>query len=309
MFYAAIGASDAVGFGSTVPCFPFADCPDGTGYVPLTARRLKADGKIVSLTNLGIPGAVLSSETQTLGNSFGRGIQGNFIDRELPFVPRNATLVTIFAGGNDANTIGEAVQRGQAGTDPTAFVATQVTNFGRDLRTLVTGVRDRAPGARIILLNLPNMAGLPYATPLTVAQRRILQSIAVGLSAQANTLATQGVIVLDLMCDARSYVPGNYSSDGFHPNDAGYAYLGELSYLAATTGSGPAPRASCPQMAMFSPAHALTLFQERFAIRREHRRRAMEPRSTMVLLSTAKRPGPPKNLFAPPARRHRGEVR
>ena len=77
VFYAAIGASDAVGFGSTVPCFPFADCPDGTGYVPLTARRLKADGKIVSLTNLGIPGAVLSSETQTLGNSFGRGIQGS----------------------------------------------------------------------------------------------------------------------------------------------------------------------------------------------------------------------------------------
>jgi lysophospholipase L1-like esterase len=251
VFYAAIGASDAVGVGSSVPCFPFADCPDGTGYVPLTARRLKADGKIVSLTNLGIPGAVLSNEIQTLGNSLGRGIQGNFIDRELPFVPRNATLVTIFAGGNDANTIGEAVARGQGGADPTAFIASQVTNFGRDYRTLVSGVRERAPNARVIVLNLPNMAGLPYAAPLTLAQKRILQSIAVGLSAQANALATQGVLVIDLMCDQRSYVGANYSSDGFHPNDAGYSYLHSLIYPASTTGSAPPPSASCGAMAQF----------------------------------------------------------
>jgi lysophospholipase L1-like esterase len=251
VFYAAIGASDAVGVGATVPCFPFADCPDGTGYVPLTARRLRTDGKIVSLTNLGIPGAVLNSEIQTLGNSLGRGIQGNFIDRELPFVPRNATLVTIFAGGNDANTIGEAVAQGRGGADPTGFVGSLVTNFGRDMRSLVTGVRDRAPNARIIVLNLPNMAGLPYAAPLTVAQKRILQSIAVGLSAQANALATQGVLVLDLMCDARTYQQGNYSSDGFHPNDAGYTYLHGLVYAAATTGSAPPPSASCGPMALF----------------------------------------------------------
>jgi lysophospholipase L1-like esterase len=251
VFYAAIGASDAVGVGATVPCFPFADCPDGTGYVPLTARRLKSDGKIVGLTNLGIPGAVLSAEIQNLGNSLGRGIQGNFIDRELPFVPRNATLVTVFAGGNDANTIGEAVAQGRGGTDPTGFANTLVTNFGRDMRTLVSGVRDRAPNARIVVLNLPNMAGLPYAAPLTVAQKRILQGIAVGLSAQANALAAQGVMVLDLMCDQRSYVAANYSSDGFHPNDTGYAYLHSLVYTAATTGSAPPPSASCGAMAMF----------------------------------------------------------
>ena len=52
------------------------------------------------------------------------------------------------------------------------------------------------------------MAGLPYATPLTVAQKRILQSIAVGLSAQTNTLTQQGAMVLDLMCDSTSYIRG-----------------------------------------------------------------------------------------------------
>jgi lysophospholipase L1-like esterase len=251
VFYTAVAASDGIGVGSTVPCFPLADCPDGTGYVPLTVRRLRADGKIVTLTNLSLPGYVLSRDIQNIGNSVGRGIDGNFIDRQMPFVPRNSTLITVFAGGNDANSIGEAVARGQAGTDPAAFIATQVNNFGRDMRALYSGIRERAPNARIIVLNLPNMAGLPYAAPLTVAQKRILQSIAVGFSAQTNTLAQQGALVIDLMCDQRSYVPGNYSSDGFHPNDAGYAYLHALIYPVAVGGSAPTPSGSCPAMAQF----------------------------------------------------------
>ena len=41
-----------------------------------------------------------------------------------------------------------------------------------------------------------------------------------------------------------------YSSDGFHPNDAGYSRMADL-ILAANTGSVAPPRASCPQMAMF----------------------------------------------------------
>jgi len=251
VFYTAIGASDGIGFGSTVPCFPLADCQDGTGYVPLTARRLKADGKIVTLTNLSLPGYVLSRDIQNIGNGIGRGIEGNFIDREVPFVPRNSTLVTVFAGGNDANTIGEAVARGQGGADPAAYIAQQVSNFGRDMRALYTGIRERAPNARIIVLNLPNMAGLPYSANLTVAQKRLLQSIAVGFSAQTNTLVQQGALVIDLMCDARSYQAGNYSSDGFHPNDAGYAFMHALLYPVALAGSAPPPSASCAPMTMF----------------------------------------------------------
>lgn len=251
VFYAALGASDALGFGGSLPCLEFSDCPSGTGYVQTTARRLRADGKTVALTNLGVRGLVLSPDIQAIGNTLGRGIQGSFLVQEMPFVPRNSTLVTVFAGGNDANTIGEAVRAGQGGTDPAAYVATQISNFGRDMRTLIGGIRDRAPNARIIVLNLPNMAGLPYAAPLTPLEKRALQQIAVGFSAQINATTTQGALVIDLMCDARSYAAGNYSTDGFHPNDAGYAYLADLTYTAALTGSVSPPRASCPQMALF----------------------------------------------------------
>jgi lysophospholipase L1-like esterase len=246
--FAAVGASDVVGYGGSSPCLPFADCPDGTGYVQSTIRRLRAQGRTVNVTNLGIPGATLSRELEDLGNSLGRGIPGNFIEREMPFVPRNATIVTIFAGGNDANTVGSAVRAGNGGTNPRDYIDTQVRNFGRDLALLVNGVRSRAPQARIVLLNLPNMAALPYVSTYPLVERSILQRIAVGFSAQANTLASSGVLVIDLMCDARSYAPGNYFSDGFHPNDAGYAFMTELVYAAATSGSAAAPRASCPQM-------------------------------------------------------------
>jgi hypothetical protein len=40
--YTAIGASDANGVGSTVPCIPFTACDDGTGYVPVLTRQLRA---------------------------------------------------------------------------------------------------------------------------------------------------------------------------------------------------------------------------------------------------------------------------
>jgi hypothetical protein len=60
--YTAIGASDAVGVGGSVLCVPFTDCPNGTGYVAVIARELRAGGLTVSLMNLGIPGAVIGPD-------------------------------------------------------------------------------------------------------------------------------------------------------------------------------------------------------------------------------------------------------
>jgi lysophospholipase L1-like esterase len=209
-----------------------------------------ADGKTVTLTNLGIPGAVLSPETEAIGDALGIDIFDDFLEREMPFVPRNATLVTVFAGGNDVNTLGRALRSGQAGSDVDGYVAAQIEKFGRDMRTLVTGIRARAPSARIIALNLPNMAALPYVSGLSTADRRRMQQLAVGFSASVNALRSDGVIVLDLMCDSTLYTPSSLSSDGFHPSDAGYGQLADRVYDAATTGSAPAPQASCAFMSV-----------------------------------------------------------
>jgi lysophospholipase L1-like esterase len=248
--YTALGASDAIGAGGSVVCIPLVACPDGTGYVPSLARRLRSEGKTVALVNLGIPGAVLSPGVQSLGNSLGRDIFANILERELPFVPRESTLVTVFTGANDANTMGAAVEAGRGGSDPVGYIDGQIRSFGTDFATLISGLRGRAPTARIIVLNLPNLAGLPYMTGASAIRRQGLQRLAVGISAQINTAASGGFSVIDLMCDARSYTPGFYSSDGFHPNDAGYAFLTDLIHAAVNAGSTPAPRASCPPMTL-----------------------------------------------------------
>ena len=110
--FTAIGASDAIGVGSSQPCLPFVTCTDGGGYVQQVTRRLRMDVRSVTLTNLGIPGAVLSPETEAIGDAVGLDIFDDFLEREMPFVPRDANLVTVFAGGNDVNTIGSAIKRG-----------------------------------------------------------------------------------------------------------------------------------------------------------------------------------------------------
>jgi lysophospholipase L1-like esterase len=247
--YTAIGASDATGHGASVECIPFTDCPNGTGYVPVTARQLRSQGFTVNLLNLGIPTAVIGRDFQTLGQQYNRTIAGNFIDQEMPFVQQNATVVTIFAGGNDVNTITAALGGGAGGGDQAGFVDAQVRAFGSDYATLLNGIRGRAASARIIVLNLPNLGALPYLAGASAQQRQAAQRASVGITTTViNPLTSQNVTVIDLMCDARAYQSGNYSSDGFHPNDAGYAFIAGEVVRAITSSTYPAPRASCGQM-------------------------------------------------------------
>src|ERR1041385_5450114 len=65
--YTALGASDAIGFGSSNVCLPFADCPNGRGYVQDVSRSFQADHPTTtfSLLNMGIPGAVLGPSVRS----------------------------------------------------------------------------------------------------------------------------------------------------------------------------------------------------------------------------------------------------
>jgi lysophospholipase L1-like esterase len=245
--YAVVGASDAQGIGSSVPCLPFIDCPHGMGYPQIVTRQLKARGFAVTLANLGILTAVIGRDFEALGQQYNRTIAGNFIDQELPFVPKPSTLVTMFAGGNEVSTITAALGAGAGGTDPAGYIDRQVTAFANDYATLVSGIRDRAGGARLIALNPPNFAGTPSLAGASLGQRQAAQRASVGMAAAVNALTSQSVTVIDLMCDSRSYLSSTYSSDGFHPSDAGYTFLANEIVTAATTSTYPLPRASCPQ--------------------------------------------------------------
>jgi hypothetical protein len=124
--YDAVGASDADGYGSSVPCLPYTDCPNGMGYPQIAARELSGQGFMVSLTNLGVPTSVIGPDFEALGQQYNREILGNFLVQEMPFVRTSATVVTIFAGGNEINTITSALGGGAGGGNPNAFIDAQV---------------------------------------------------------------------------------------------------------------------------------------------------------------------------------------
>src|SRR5262249_15372055 len=247
--YSAVGASDANGVGSRVVGLQLVDCPNGMGSVPVTARQLKSQNYSVNLLNLGIPTAVIGRDFQTLGQQYGRTIEANFIDSEAPFVQTNATVVTVFAGLNEINTITAALGGGAGGSDLNGYIDAQVRAFGADYSSLLSIVTNRAANARRIILNVPNAAGMPYLAGASLAQRQAAQRAAVGIARSVvNPLAGSNTVVIDLMCDPRSYQPSTYSSDGLHPSDAGYAYIAAEVVRAITSSTYPAPQASCSAM-------------------------------------------------------------
>jgi len=248
--YSVVGASDAIGYGSSRPCVLYDDC-DGTGYVWVAARSLRSQGFGVNVQQLGIPGAVISRTFEDLAIQYGRNdVLANFIQQEMPFVRKEATLVTVFTGANDINVMTSALGKGAGGADPVGFIDQSVAGFTSDFATLIAGIRSRAKSARIIVLNLPNLAGLPYLAGASLAQKQAAQRAAVRITT-AVINPTPDITVIDLMCDPRLYQASNLSSDGFHPNDVGYSLLGAEVVKAVTAASYPPPKSSCAQMVLF----------------------------------------------------------
>jgi lysophospholipase L1-like esterase len=248
--YTVVGASDAIGYGSSKPCLLYDDC-DGTGYVWVAARSLRSQGFTVKVQQLGIPGAVISRTFEDMAIQYGRNdVLANFLQQEAPFVSRDASVVTVFTGANDVNVITTALGKGAGGADPVAFIDQSVAGFTSDFATLISTIRSRSKSARIIVMNLPNLAGLPYLAGASLAQKQAAQRASVRIST-AIINPTPDVTVIDLMCDARLYQASNLSSDGFHPNDAGYSLLGAEITKAVTSPSYPAPKSSCAQMVLF----------------------------------------------------------
>jgi lysophospholipase L1-like esterase len=243
--YTALGASDTIGFGGSIVCVPFANCPDGTGYVQRVSRHLDAAHEDYDDTNLGIPGAVLSPRMVALAADIGRtDVFANLIEREARFVPRDSTVATVFAGGNDANIVGAAVLAGRGGSDVAAYIDSQIAAWATDFAELIAGIRERAPQSRIIVLNLPNLSRLPYMAGRSSQEREWMRRLSVGYAAAANATHGNNVVVIDLLCHAPIYDAGIYSSDGFHPNDAGYLMMANLVTTALTI-TPPQPSTGC----------------------------------------------------------------
>lgn len=230
--YAALGASDVVGVGSSQPCTAnFQDC-NGNSYVFVAARQLRTQGYTVTVSPLGISGAVI----------------GSILNTALPLMPGEAKLVTIFTGANDANSFVAAAEFGVGASDPNGYIDQRVATFKSDFAALVAGTRSRAPGAKIVALNVPNLGGAAYSAVATLQRKQWRQRASVGVTKAIN--ATSGIKVVDLMC--RVILPASdLAGDGYHPNDSGYSHMADEVVKAFTSASYPAPLDSCSRMSEF----------------------------------------------------------
>jgi lysophospholipase L1-like esterase len=272
LYYTAIGASDAVGYGASVPCTkavppngaadPSCFGKTGTGYVPDLARKLASIPATVTLDDLGYSGAVLGADIRATVNTYGLPTSAtpcfpvanqypvDFITYELPQVSAASKIVTIFAGGNDTvGLVNAAACQGLAGataTQQAAFLNAEIAAFGTDLAALINGIKGVSPSAKIVIANLPNFALIPLGKAQTADVAAALGAVSTAIDLKIiDPLVTSGIPVVDLLCDPSSYVAANFYSDGFHPDDAGYAVIASL-FASQINAAVPAvPQTTC----------------------------------------------------------------
>ena len=143
-------------------CLPFADCPERHRLRP--ARRARDARQRQDRHRAQPVGAGVGGRTRDRKPGAAAGPRQHRQLRRAAAAVRVAQL--------DARDDLRRRQRRQRGRQrhrarpgrrqPVGWGTAFATGFGRDLATIVDGVRARAPNAKIILLNPPNGAGLPY---------------------------------------------------------------------------------------------------------------------------------------------------
>ena len=126
------------GWAAARPACHSSPCPNGTGYVPVLARRL-AETRQVQTTNLGIPAAVLSPEIQQLGPAVRAHHPGELHPgRDAVRAPRLDARDHL-RGRQRCQHHRHGGRGGAGGNDPVGFIDQQVRGFGQSFDVLLRG--------------------------------------------------------------------------------------------------------------------------------------------------------------------------
>lgn len=234
--YVAMGDSITHGTGATQACGAFPThpvdieeyCPDGTSYAIRVAKALRQAGVAGHFMNLGIGGAKLD----------------RVINEEIPYLPAEATLVTLYIGTNDSRAV----------RDPKVPVAEVVKTYEERYERVLAMIHARAPRARVVLVNFPNQKYLaatyhvlPDVLPRYDATSQILDRF---IDSHYPRYA-----VVDTICNPASYEEKLLWQGGVHPNNEGMALLAESVIKVVLAERPPAPPASCQWYDAGTAAH------------------------------------------------------
>jgi lysophospholipase L1-like esterase len=133
-----MGDSITFGVGVNPNCAPFPTyavdvdefCPVGGSYAVYVARKLRRGGVAGHFMNIGVGGAHFE----------------DVMTAQLPYLPAESTLVTLYVGTNDSRAV----------KDPKQTVAEVTNHYEKHFDELLAAIHAKAPKARIVLINFPN---------------------------------------------------------------------------------------------------------------------------------------------------------
>lgn len=161
-------------------------------------ERLRAERPTSEVTNLAIGGATAE----------------DVVRLELPRIRETrATIVLLEVGANDV------VRRHP------------VAAFARDYHTLVEGVRRNAPGARIVLFNVPDVSVSPiFERSAKPTLHRLALAYNAIVAAESRRIAAPVVDLFAFSKRATSDPARYFSTDQFHPSDDGHAAIADAAW-------------------------------------------------------------------------------
>jgi len=224
--YVAMGDSITFGYGAnpncqafpTHPVDPAQFCPEGRSYATLVALALRNKGIAGQFMNLGISGAHVE----------------RILSDELPYLPAEATLITLYIGTNDSRAV----------RNTKTTIKETVAQFEKNYDVLLASIHKQAPHAKIVLINFPNEQYLaesyhfaPEALPRFNATSQILDKF---IDDHYPTYP-----VVDTICNPSSYDKALLYNETVHPNEEGSAILAKAVLDIILAANPAAPPTTC----------------------------------------------------------------
>lgn len=247
---AALGSSYAAGPGIT-PVLDRSAMRSGANYAHVAARILGAN-----LTDLSVSGAT----TATILTESQQTWDGTLVAPQIEGLPADADVVTLTAGGNDLGYIG-AVFSAAAGADPDSTLASvtesttgsaaapavddaAISATAAGLIDVLTAIDDRAPRARIVLVDYLPLFGpatragrdVPFDDDALTTLRALQAAVEEAFGRAADETGVELLTASELgrgheLGSSEAWVSGvlegmNAVGGSFHPNRAGMEVIG-----------------------------------------------------------------------------------
>lgn len=176
----------------------------------------------VSVTNLGIGGEFSGPvDYQVPGGA--HMVYGGVLKDEVPKIPLDATIVTLYIGTNDMWLAGVKIAPDLSDID--SVYAQAAATYDANIKGIISGIENRVPLARIIVADVPNSSNRPSHEVEPLKMRKAESSLA---DAMRMSLVATGDTVVDLECDPAMYNDANFGGPlDVHPVDSGFVDIAQ----------------------------------------------------------------------------------